>query len=45
MLARPNGKSIGFIANNPLFKGGALDAEACQNGVGEHLPHNWLTTY
>jgi acetyl-CoA carboxylase carboxyltransferase component len=30
MLARLNGKSVGFIANNPLFKGGALDADACQ---------------
>jgi acetyl-CoA carboxylase carboxyltransferase component len=30
MLARLDGKSVGFIANNPLFKGGALDADACQ---------------
>lgn len=30
VLARLNGKSVGFIANNPLFKGGALDADACQ---------------
>ncbi|MPZ47468.1 MAG: methylmalonyl-CoA carboxyltransferase [Betaproteobacteria bacterium] len=30
VLARLDGKSIGFIANNPLFKGGALDADACQ---------------
>src|SRR4051812_6463698 len=29
MLARLDGKSVGFIANNPLFKGGALDADAC----------------
>ncbi len=29
-LARLNGKSVGFIASNPLFKGGALDADACQ---------------
>ncbi len=30
MLARLDGKSVGFIANNPQFKGGALDADACQ---------------
>ena len=30
VLARLGGKSIGFIASNPLFKGGALDADACQ---------------
>ncbi len=30
MLARLNGHSVGFIANNPMFKGGALDADACQ---------------
>jgi acetyl-CoA carboxylase carboxyltransferase component len=30
MLARIDGRSVGFIANNPLFKGGALDADACQ---------------
>ena len=29
-LARLDGKSVGFIANNPLYKGGALDADACQ---------------
>lgn len=28
-LARLDGKSVGVIANNPLFKGGALDADAC----------------
>ncbi len=28
-LARLGGKSVGFIANNPQFKGGALDADAC----------------
>jgi len=28
-LARLGGKSVGLIANNPLFKGGALDADAC----------------
>lgn len=28
-LARMNGKSVGIIANNPMYKGGALDADAC----------------
>jgi acetyl-CoA carboxylase carboxyltransferase component len=28
-LARLDGKSVGIVANNPLFKGGALDADAC----------------
>ena len=30
VLARLAGKTVGFIASNPLFKGGALDADACQ---------------
>jgi acetyl-CoA carboxylase carboxyltransferase component len=30
VLARLDGRSVGFIANNPMFKGGALDADACQ---------------
>jgi acetyl-CoA carboxylase carboxyltransferase component len=29
-LARLDGRTIGIIANNPLFKGGALDTEACE---------------
>ncbi len=29
-LARLDGRTIGVIANNPLFKGGAIDADACQ---------------
>ncbi len=33
MLARVDGRSVGFIANNPLFKGGALDADACQKVI------------
>jgi acetyl-CoA carboxylase carboxyltransferase component len=33
VLARVNGRSVGFIANNPLFKGGALDADACQKAT------------
>jgi acetyl-CoA carboxylase carboxyltransferase component len=28
-LARLNGKTVGVVANNPLFKGGALDADGC----------------
>lgn len=28
-LARLDGRSIGVIANNPMFKGGAIDADAC----------------
>jgi acetyl-CoA carboxylase carboxyltransferase component len=28
-LARLDGRVVGVIANNPLFKGGALDADAC----------------
>jgi acetyl-CoA carboxylase carboxyltransferase component len=28
-LARIGGRSVGIIANNPLFKGGALDADGC----------------
>ena len=33
VLARLDGKSVGFIANNPLFKGGALDADAVQKVI------------
>jgi methylmalonyl-CoA decarboxylase subunit alpha len=33
VLARLDGKSVGFIANNPLFKGGALDADSCQKAT------------
>ncbi len=32
-LARLNGKSVGFIANNPLFKGGVLDADAADKAI------------
>lgn len=32
-LARINGKSVGIIANNPMFKGGALDAAACDKAT------------
>lgn len=33
VLGRLDGKSVGFIANNPMFKGGALDADACQKVI------------
>jgi acetyl-CoA carboxylase carboxyltransferase component len=29
-LARLDGRTVGIIANNPLFKGGALDTDACE---------------
>ena len=29
VLARLDGKTVGFIANNPMFKAGALDADGC----------------
>lgn len=32
-LARLGGKSVGVIANNPLSRGGALDADACRKIV------------
>lgn len=32
-LARVNGQSVGFIANNPMFKGGAIDADACDKAT------------
>lgn len=32
-LARIDGRSVGIIANNPLFKGGAIDADACDKIV------------
>ena len=32
-LARLNGRTVGLIGNNPLFKGGALDADACDKIV------------
>jgi methylmalonyl-CoA decarboxylase subunit alpha len=33
VLARLDGRSVGFIANNPMFKGGALDPDACQKAT------------
>lgn len=32
-LARMGGQSVGIIANNPLFKGGALDDAACDKAT------------
>ena len=32
-LARLGGRSIGILANNPMFKGGALDADACDKAT------------
>jgi acetyl-CoA carboxylase carboxyltransferase component len=32
-LARVGGRTVGFIANNPLFKAGAMDAQACDKIV------------
>jgi acetyl-CoA carboxylase carboxyltransferase component len=32
-LARLDGKSVGFIANNPYFKGGVLDADAADKVI------------
>ena len=32
-LARLDGKTVGFIANNPLFKGGAMDVDACNKAI------------
>jgi acetyl-CoA carboxylase carboxyltransferase component len=32
-LARLNGNSIGFIANNPMYLGGAIDADACEKAT------------
>ena len=32
-LARLDGKPVGIIANNPQFKGGAMDADACSKAT------------
>lgn len=32
-LIRLNGRSVGVIANNPLFKGGAIDVDACNKAT------------
>jgi acetyl-CoA carboxylase carboxyltransferase component len=33
-LARLGGNTVGFIANNPFFKGGVLDADAADKAIG-----------
>jgi acetyl-CoA carboxylase carboxyltransferase component len=33
-LARLNGQSVGFLASNPLYKGGAADPDACNKAAG-----------
>ena len=33
-LARIEGRSVGIVANNPLFKGGAIDVDACNKVIG-----------
>ncbi len=33
VLARLGGKTVGIVANNPLHRGGALDADACRKIV------------
>ena len=32
-LTRIDGRTVGFVANNPLFKAGAMDAQACDKIV------------
>lgn len=32
-LARINGSTVGIVANNPLFKGGAIDVDACRKAT------------
>lgn len=32
-LARLGGRTIGIVANNPLYKGGAMDADACSKAT------------
>jgi methylmalonyl-CoA decarboxylase subunit alpha len=33
-LARIEGRSVGVVANNPMFKGGAIDVDACNKVIG-----------
>ena len=33
-LTRINGRTVGVVANNPLYKGGAVDVDACQKATG-----------
>ena len=32
-LARIEGRSVGILANNPTFKGGAIDVDACRKAI------------
>lgn len=32
-LSRLDGKTVGFIANNPLHKGGAMDVDSCNKAI------------
>jgi acetyl-CoA carboxylase carboxyltransferase component len=32
-LVRLNGRTVGIVANNPLFKGGSMDADACSKAT------------
>lgn len=32
-LARLDGRTIGIVANNPMFKGGSMDADACSKAT------------
>ncbi len=33
-LARLNGQTVGFLASNPMYKGGAADPDACNKAAG-----------
>jgi len=33
-LTRIEGRSVGVVANNPMFKGGAVDVDACNKVIG-----------
>lgn len=33
MLARLEGRSVGILASNPYFKGGAIDVDACRKAI------------
>jgi acetyl-CoA carboxylase carboxyltransferase component len=33
-LARIDGRTVGILANNPMFKGGSIDSDACNKAIG-----------
>ena len=33
-LTRIDGRTVGIVANNPIYKGGAVDVDACQKATG-----------